>query len=522
MALSRHDLNQIDDGYIDSLSEAQMHKLCCRLRDDLIELHDRLNQNPSNSSRPPSSREPWFSYSAADGDEETDGEAPLLPQSELDDLTGEGNDDVRNEAPGSVEKSGKPRKRKAGKQEGTQGYGRTQKLPITETIVHRASECGGCTCKLSEDAEFIARTGHYVIDIEKDTNACVGLQVTNTKHLYGDTLCDCGHTTRTMPHRCEKESNWNVELTEWRLVGPLLMALICCLAKRMRMSRPRIKEFLYDWPGIKLAVGTINQCIHEMGYAVSPVEDQLIKEARESNLLHADETPWKERGRPLWLWVFSTVTVTLYLVGKRDMKSIDKVLTDDFDGWLMSDGYRVYRYYKKRLRCRAHLERKAQGLKESLNKEAQNFGRETLKVLKTLMDAIYHVREGPSENLVLKYQELLNQFKIHCEYFRDAKHDKTRALAREFLNDWETIFRILAHPHLPLTNNEAERALRHRVILRRINFGTRTPQGTRVFALLASVIETCRKREISPWDYLANVIFLRRHGYDAIPIPAAA
>ena len=52
----------------------------------------------------------------------------------------------------------------------------------------------------------------------------------------------------------------------------------------MRMSRARIKEFLYDWLGIKLAIGTINQCIHEMGRAVSQVEDQLIKEAKESNL----------------------------------------------------------------------------------------------------------------------------------------------------------------------------------------------------------------------------------------------
>ena len=37
---------------------------------------------------------------------------------------------------------------------------------------------------------------------------------------------------------------------------------------------------------------------------------------------------------------------------------------------------------------------------------------------------------------------------------------KTRELAREMLNDWEAIFQVLAYPHLPLTNNEAERALR--------------------------------------------------------------
>ena len=38
-------------------------------------------------------------------------------------------------------------------------------------------------------------------------------------------------------------------------------------------------------------------------------------------------------------------------------------------------------------------------------------------------------------------------------------HAKTRALARELLNDWNTYWVILAHPDLPLTKIEAERAL---------------------------------------------------------------
>lgn len=83
---------------------------------------------------------------------------------------------------------------------------------------------------------------------------------------------------------------------------------------------------------------------------------------------------------------------------------------------------------------------------------------------------------------------------------------------------------VLDHPELPLSNNEAERALRHWVIARRIGMGTRTPQGTRAFALLASVIETCRKRGVSPWPYLAEVVRQRRKGLPAplMPAPVAA
>lgn len=114
------------------------------------------------------------------------------------------------------------------------------------------------------------------------------------------------------------------------------------------------------------------------------------------------------------------------------------------------------------------------------------------------------------------------QFKALCEHYRDCPHEKTRALAREFLNDWDVIWSVLEYPWLPLTNNEAERALRHWVIVRRISQGTRTKEGTRAFALLASVIETCRKRGISPWPYIAEVITQRRKGNPAPPMPATA
>ena len=85
------------------------------------------------------------------------------------------------------------------------------------------------------------------------------------------------------------------------------------------------------------------------------------------------------------------------------------------------------------------------------------------------------------------------------------------------LNDWQAIFQILDQPDHPLTNNEAERALRHWVILRGICYGTRTEEGSRVFAMLISVIETCRKRNQSPWLYLATVIINQRSGL-AVPL----
>jgi len=90
------------------------------------------------------------------------------------------------------------------------------------------------------------------------------------------------------------------------------------------------------------------------------------------------------------------------------------------------------------------------------------------------------------------------------------------------LNDWDAIWTVLEHPELPITNNIAERILRHWVIARKISYGTRTKQGSRAFTLLASVIETCRQRNVSPWTYLAEVIAERRQGNPVPPLPIAA
>ena len=59
---------------------------------------------------------------------------------------------------------------------------------------------------------------------------------------------------------------------------------------------------------------------------------------------------------------------------------------------------------------------------------------------------------------------------------------------------WDAIFRILDYPHHPLTNNEAECALRHWVILRKVIQGTQSEIGQRATCAIASMIATGKRR----------------------------
>jgi transposase len=59
MHLSKHDLFQMDDEWLKKLPAELLLEVSKRLLHDVKELQDRLNQNPANSSRPPSTKAPW-------------------------------------------------------------------------------------------------------------------------------------------------------------------------------------------------------------------------------------------------------------------------------------------------------------------------------------------------------------------------------------------------------------------------------------------------------------------------------
>jgi hypothetical protein len=140
-----------------------------------------------------------------------------------------------------------------------------------------------------------------------------------------------------------------------------------------------------------------------------------------------------------------------------------------------------------------------------------------------MIQAVYQARAAPPDvSLREQYSQKIRDLFVACVHYAESTHEKTRALARELLNDWDTFWVVLEHPELPLTNNDAERALRHWVIARYISHGTRTEEGTTAFANLASVVETCRQRSALPWPYIAEVVRQRRKGLPAPVLPPVA
>ena len=131
----------------------------------------------------------------------------------------------------------------------------------------------------------------------------------------------------------------------------------------------------------------------------------------------------------------------------------------------------------------AHLIRKAVAISGAINQKAAQIGKFILKELKDLISCIANGEEKSSSTVRMH----LSLLKGNCLIGSLDSHEKLQALGKEILKDWDAVIAFVNHPELPPTNNEAERALRHAVIGRRISYGTRTNEGSLASAFLASV-----------------------------------
>lgn len=523
MHLSDFALKQIDTEKLAKLTPGQLLHLSSRMLQDLKEARDRLNQTSGNSSIPPSSRDPWNITTMESAKEPGSFSETVDASSELDmeqdpkaaSSSADKPDTSNSKAKPSPDKSPS---RKAGKQPGALGYGRTQKFAIEQIETHHPERCCVCNTTLSKDVNSICYSGWNCIDIapRKDDEPC--LRLISTLHQLYETPCACGHANRAMPRRAGGDPLWNkIDLSEWRLIGPDLAAVIVFLALRMRLSRARIQEWFNELFGLHLSIGVLDETIREAGRAAAGLEDALVNEIIASPLVYVDETPWRERSQLLWLWVFVTTHTVVYFIGHRTAEILGNVLTTAFTGEVMSDGYFAYRHLDRRLRCWAHLLRKLRGLADSCDARVANAGQAMLARLRHLMDGIYQQRGLPKEEATtIDWGAEMAMLRGLCASYQNDTHDKLRAVAREFLNDWDIIFRQVHDPHLPLTNNTAEQALRHWVIFRRTSQGTRSEGGSRAIAMLASVMDTCRRRGSSGWRYMGSVIRAARKG---LPLP---
>ncbi len=137
-----------------------------------------------------------------------------------------------------------------------------------------------------------------------------------------------------------------------------------------------------------------------------------------------------------------------------------------------------------------------------------------------LMDQVFKIEHGAAdwndlkELRKLKSEPLMNALKVKLEEIQKNffPKDEMNVAAKYILNNWKEFIAFIEDMTLPVSNNESERALRQAVLGRKNYRGSKTIDGADHAAVLFTIIESCKKSEIDPEDYIKYVIGENYHG----------
>lgn len=385
-----------------------------------------------------------------------------------------------------------PKKKDAPRKIRDKAYHRVAEEP-TERVFHAVSVCPDCErSRLGKPTVIYTKT---VIDIPISS-------YTATQHIVCRRWC----------YHCKKTFVPNVDLSSVafgkRRIGLNLASVIVTLRDRLRLPVGVIQAYLATFQGLKLSGGEIVELLHAAARIGRPRYEGLLEDVRKSPVVNADETGGRQNGLNGYFWSLSTPTSHVLLYRKsRGSQVVEEIVGKDsekFEGVLVSDFYAAYNTYSGfHQRCWVHFLRDIHELKREFPKHPPlNVWAKKIKLL--YEEATSY--PGPSPNLpsglaaqerIQKQHAFEAKLKAVCKPYLVGETPMSTLCGRAitFLPEMFTFIRF---PNVPSHNNSAERILRHLVVARKIQGGTRSAKGSETKTILASLFDTWRLQGKNP------------------------
>ena len=194
-----------------------------------------------------------------------------------------------------------------------------------------------------------------------------------------------------------------------------------------------------------------------------------------------------------------------------------KLLGEDFDGVLVGDDYSSYNAVgaKDRQTCWNHLRTKAKEIVKQIELtdppvSAPRSIEFCNKLQRFAVQMCALGRKQRSGKLSLaKSKAMIPALKKRLQRFggKPLEHEAAETLRKRVMEkDWDKLFTFLRIKGVEPTNNKAERALRFLVIMRKICFGTRAPDGSESHSVLPSLLQTVHKQGKDAIAFLVTLL----------------
>ncbi len=288
--------------------------------------------------------------------------------------------------------------------------------------------------------------------------------------------------------------------------GPRLHAVLSVLTGAYRLSKRQVVQLGSDLLGLTISVGMISKLERITAEVLEQPVAELAEAVKAAETANIDETGWRENGCKAWLWV---VVTTVGIVFRID-RSRAGVVARDLLGKeprpiVISDRFPGYEWIKlgSRQVCWAHLRRDFQAMIDRKGEGAE-VGRQLLWQSNKLFEYWHKVRDGTiRQSTFLQYMAWLRPMvRSSLERGSRCACTKSAATCGELLRLWDCLWTFTRIEGVEPTNNAAERVLRHAVIWRRISGGTDSEAGSRFVERMLSVVATCRQQKRSVLEYL--------------------
>ena len=429
------------------------------LKERIKALEDRLGQNSSNSSKPPSSDWPTKQRS----------------------LRG---------------KSGKS----PGGQKGHKGHNLKMVTVPDATVVHGISACCKCGSSLM-DTEPAGYRKRQVFDLPP-------IKVEVTEHRAEDKICPhCG---------CKNEALFPESISQPTQYGPRIKAICTYLSQYQLLPYERTGELFSDLFGIDIAASTVVNTNRVCFDALKSTEDNIKQQITASLVVHFDETGLYVKKDRWWMHAASTKYLTYYAAhprrGKAATDEID--ILPNFMGTAVHDSWNTYfRYDCNHGLCNAHHLRDLKAVEE-LDKQKWVIDLTSLLMeIKKTVDIKKLTADKLGQNKIDDFKKRYDRIikaglcKNPIDKVRDKtkkrgriKQSKAKNLLDRLKEHWRETLSFMYDFSIPFDNSQAERDIRMMKLQQKISGTFRSVEGAKTFCRIRGYISTVRKNSFSVID----------------------
>lgn len=408
-----------------------------------------------------------------------------------------------SDGPGAEPRKSKDRgKRKPGGQPGHEGHHRDL-LPVekvTQVVPVKPCTCKHCGRKL-KDGEDPYPERHQVWEIPEIDPKVVEYQ------LHGLWCDGCGEFTKaSLPEGVPDGA-----------FGPRLTATIAILSGVYHLSKRSIESILADFFHIPMSLGSICGCEADVSAALAQPVYETVQAAQAAEVLHADETGWRENNKKAWLWVAVTSVATVFMIHTHRTQEAARELLGAFVGVLVTDRWGAYNSYTGlRQWCWAHLRRDFTAFSE-LKGKAGEIGQALLVKTDQMFQWWHRVRDGTMKRST--FRQHMRQLRAEVEaLLREGMSCGDKKMERScklIIAGAKHMWTFVDVESVEPTNNAAERGVRPGVQWRKDSFGTHSTEGSRFVERIMTAAATCKQHGRNVTEYVTQACAARLNGCHA-------